>query len=121
VHGVSFVSLQKGPPAAQVPPSGLLLYDWTNELEDFADTAAFVDALDLVISVDTAVAHLAGALGKPLWLLNRFDTCWRWLEDRRDSPWYQSVRLFRQPAIGNWSAVINEVRHELQAIAGPPA
>ena len=120
VPGVSYVSLQKGPAAAQLREAspGLQLHDWTDELEDFADTAALVDALDLVISVDTAVAHLAGALGKPVWLLNRFDTCWRWLEDRRDSPWYPSARLFRQPAIGDWSSVIAEVRDELQAMAG---
>jgi len=60
--------------------------DWTAELEGFADTAALVEALDLVISVDTSVAHLAGALGKPVWLLNRFDTCWRWFAEREDSP-----------------------------------
>ena len=64
------------------------LHDFTDDLHDFADTAALIDGLDLVISVDTAVAHLAGALGKPVWLLNRFDTCFRWLQNRDDSPWY---------------------------------
>ena len=119
VTGVSFVSLQKGPSAARTdaPPPGLLLHDWTDDLDDFADTAALAEALDLVISVDTAVAHLTAALGKPLWLLNRFDTCWRWLEHRRDSPWYPSARLFRQPRFGDWSAVIDEVCAELQAAA----
>jgi tetratricopeptide (TPR) repeat protein len=115
VGGVAFVSLQKGPAAAQTrtPPAGLALHDWTDELADFADTAALIDGLDLVISVDTSVAHLAGALGKPVWLLNRFDTCWRWLLERRDSPWYPSVRLFRQPAMGDWPAAIEQVRREL--------
>ena len=69
------------------------MHDWTDELTDFADTAALIEALDLVITVDTAVAHLAGALGKPVWILNRFDACWRWLADRDDSPWYPSARL----------------------------
>lgn len=82
------VSLQKGPEADQVRagPAGLVLHDWTRELEDFADTATLVATLDLVITVDTAVAHLAGALGKTVWVLNRFDACWRWLERRDDSP-----------------------------------
>jgi hypothetical protein len=81
--GVSFVSLQKGDPAARAlaAPPELKLHDFTEELEDFADTAALVDGLDLVISVDTSVAHLAGAMGKPVWLLNRYDTCWRWMAD----------------------------------------
>lgn len=88
VPGVSFISLQKGKPAAQAanPPHGMMLHDFTAELHDFADTATLVECLDLVISVDTAVAHLAGALGKPTWLLNRFDTCWRWLLYRTTAP-----------------------------------
>ena len=77
--------------------------------EDFADTAALIDALDLVITVDTAVAHLAGALGKPVWLMNRYATCWRWLEKRSDSPWYPTLRLFRQPSPGDWSSVVKAV------------
>jgi len=66
-----------------------------------------------VISVDTAVAHLAGAMGKPAWILNRFDACWRWLTDREDSPWYPSARLFRQPRAGDWGTVISRVMTEL--------
>ena len=85
------------------------------QLEDFADTAALVDALDLVISVDTSVAHLAGALGKPVWVLNRYDQCWRWLRDRTDSPWYPTARLFRQRAPGDWTSVIREVADRLCA------
>jgi tetratricopeptide (TPR) repeat protein len=117
VPGLSFVSLQKGPPAAQAqhPPAGMALYDFTAELSDFADTAALVEALDLVISVDTAVAHLAGALSKPVWLLNRFDTCWRWLLDRADSPWYPSLRLFRQKVPGDWDGVVADVQAALSA------
>jgi hypothetical protein len=119
VPGVVFVSLQKGGPAAQAkaPPEGMNLLDWTDECMDFADTAALVEALDLVISVDTAVAHLAGALGKPVWLLNRFDTCWRWLTSRDDSPWYPTMRLFRQPRFGDWEAVVQRVAAELRPIA----
>jgi len=119
VQGVSFVSLQKGDGAAQsnAPPPGLTLTDWTGELQDFADTAALVEALDLVISVDTSVAHVAGALGKKLWLLNRYDTCWRWLLDREDSPWYKNIHIFRQPTPGDWNAVIDEVAAALGALA----
>jgi len=97
VPGLVLVSLQKGAAAAQLNATSLgsAVHDWTEELNDFADTAALIEALDLVISVDTAVVHLAGALGKPVWLLNRFDTCWRWLLGRDDSPWYPTLRQFR--------------------------
>ena len=115
VPGVTFISLQKGAPAkqAQTPPEGMCLHDWTDELHDFADTAALIECLDLVISVDTAVAHLAGAMGKPVWLLNRFNTCWRWLLEREDSPWYPTMRLFRQPKFGDWTSVIQTLVHQL--------
>jgi len=66
-------------------------------LNDFSDTAALIENLDLVITVDTSTAHLAGALGKPVWLMNRFDTCWRWFLGREDTPWYPTFRIFRQP------------------------
>jgi len=89
------------------------IIDYTDELHDFADTAALVANLDLVISVDTSTAHLAGAMGKPVWILNRFDTCWRWMLEREDSPWYPDVRLFRQPALGDWGTVIHFVRTAL--------
>jgi tetratricopeptide (TPR) repeat protein len=115
VDGVSFLSLQKGAPAAQAarPPLGMVLHDFTEDLQDFADTAALISVLDLVVSVDTSVAHLAGALGKPVWLLNRFDGCWRWLRDRDDSPWYPTLRQFRQPAAGDWASVMAAVRAAL--------
>ena len=76
---------------------------------DFADTAALIGNLDLVVSVDTAVAHLAGALGRPVWLLNRFASCWRWLQRGSQSAWYPSMRIFRQRAVGDWSEVVSEV------------
>jgi tetratricopeptide (TPR) repeat protein len=116
VPGIRLVSLQKGPPAVQTrsPPAGLDVTDWTDELTDFADTAALVAALDLIISVDTAVAHLAGALGKPVWILHRFDACWRWLRGREDSPWYPTARLFRQSTPADWSAPIRALIEALR-------
>ena len=90
------------------------MLDWTDELEDFSDTAALVEALDLVISVDTAVAHLAGAMGKPVWLLNRFDSCWRWFTEREDNPWYPTMRLFRQPRYMDWEPVVQRVADALR-------
>ncbi len=107
--GVSFVSLQKNAASARTLPAGARLHDWTAELADLADTAALIDGLDLVIGVDTAVVHLAGALGKPVWLLNRFDTDWRWLLGREDSPWYPTLRQFRQAQPGDWKGVIARV------------
>ena len=117
VRGVSFVSLQKGQPRSQTlsPPPGLLVHDWTDELHDFGDTAALIECLDLVISVDTSVVHLAGALGKPVWLLNCFNACWRWLLGRDDSPWYPTLRQFRQPKPGDWDSVVMDVRAALTA------
>jgi Flp pilus assembly protein TadD len=102
VPGISFYSLQIGEPASQAkaPPPGMNLIDRTAELTDFAETAAFIENLDLVISVDTAVVHLTGSLGKPVWTLLPFAPDWRWLLDRNDSPWYPTMRLFRQPTRG---------------------
>lgn len=118
VADVHFVSLQKGAgeqEAAQ-PPAGLPLVHLGSAIEDFADSAAIIAGLDLVISVDTAVAHLAGALGKPCWVLLPFyKPDWRWLSGRADSPWYPgTMRLFHQPQMGNWTAVIDEVRRALE-------
>jgi hypothetical protein len=86
------------------------------DLRDFSDTAALVDLVNLVITVDTSVAHLAGAMGKPVWILLAYNSDWRWLADRRDSPWYPSARLFRQQEIGNWGDVISQVRRELHGV-----
>ncbi|WP_408293872.1 glycosyltransferase family 9 protein [Paraburkholderia sediminicola] len=82
-------------------------------------TAALIENLDLVISVDTSVAHLAAAMGKPVWLLNRFSGCWRWLRDREDSPWYSSVRIFTQPQQGNWDDVLERVTAALKQTFPP--
>jgi hypothetical protein len=89
-----------------------------DELKDFSDTAALVDLVDLVITVDTSVAHLAGAMGKPVWILLPFNPDWRWLLERNDSPWYPTARLFRQPQIGNWVEVVNQVKNELRFVIG---
>jgi tetratricopeptide (TPR) repeat protein len=107
VPGITFVSLQKGEAGAQAAGSAVL--DWTDELDDFADTAALIEALDLVISVDTSVAHAAGALGRPVWVLNRFDRCWRWMTERTDTPWYPTMRLFTQSRPGVWDDVVDAV------------
>jgi tetratricopeptide (TPR) repeat protein len=122
VESIEVYSLQKGPPAAQLAEldasgwSGPHIADLTAELADFADTAALVTNLDLVITCDTAIAHLAGALGKPVWILNRFDACWRWFTNRDDSPWYPTARLFRQPTPGDWTSVVSRVTEELKSL-----
>ena len=113
VAGVALVSLQKN--ATEKLPPDMEICDWTDELGDFSDTAALIAALDLVICVDTSVAHLAGAMGKPVWILNRFDACWRWLDGRDDSPWYPTARLFRQIVPGDWANVIERVETALRA------
>ena len=120
VPGCEFFSLQKGDDAiAQLRNSALRgrVIDWTDDLQDFADTAALIENLDLVIAVDTAVAHLVGALGKPFWLLNRYDTCWRWLLDRDDSPWYPTARLFRQDRTRTWDGAIARIQVALRDCA----
>lgn len=116
IPGIDLISLQKGAPAAQArtPPHGMVVRDWTEHMHDFADTAALIEALDLVIGVDTSVVHVAGALGKPVWVLSRFDACWRWLIDREDSPWYPTARIFRQPQPGDWTSVMSRVAGELR-------
>jgi len=83
------------------------------ELDDFADTAAVIALVDLVVSVDTSVAHLAGAMGRPVWILLPFSPDWRWTLAGERSPWYPTARLFRQPALGDWDSVIERVRREL--------
>jgi len=116
----TFFSLQKGPAAvqAQHPPTGMKLIDHTADLHDFADTAALIANLDLIISVDTAVVHLAGAMAKNVWVLLSYNADWRWLLDRADSPWYPNLRLFRQKTRGDWAGVMEEVAEELLKIAG---
>lgn len=111
-NGVTFVSLQMG--ASSSAPSGMQLVNPMLDVKDFADTAAIIEQLDLVISIDTSVAHLAGALGKPTWTMLKAASDWRWLLDRTDSPWYPTMRLFRQSRAGNWGSVIADVAQELK-------
>jgi hypothetical protein len=115
IPGVDLLSLQKREPAKQPSSAALKLIDWTQDLRDFADTAALIANLDLVIAVDTAVVHLAGALGKPVWVLLPFAADWRWMLNRTDSPWYPTMRLFRQTENGDWSGPVKSVADSLRA------
>jgi hypothetical protein len=113
-----FVSLQKGvrPDDVTVLKDRSDLLHFEDKLKTFFETAALISNLDVVISVDTSVAHLAGALAKPVWILLPFVPDWRWLLEREDSPWYPTARLFRQNAPGNWSGLIGRVFGELQKL-----
>jgi hypothetical protein len=114
--GVHWINLQKrevsDPDSA--PLTGMT--DWTNDLTDFGHTAALVANLDLVICADTAVAHLAGAMGKPVWVMLPFVPDWRWMLEREDSPWYPTMRLFRQSSAGDWDGVIERVTEALRSL-----
>jgi tetratricopeptide (TPR) repeat protein len=116
VENAAFYSLQMGEAAAQAahPPSGLQLMDWTKDVRDFADTAAMIEHLDLLVTVDTSVAHLAAAMGKPVWLLLPRIPDWRWMLDRPDSPWYPTMRLLRQTTRGDWAGVLRRVVEAIQ-------
>jgi tetratricopeptide (TPR) repeat protein len=112
---VHLVSLQKqAEDSNPTAPNGFALIDPMADVTDFADTAALVANLDLVISVDTSVAHLAGGLGKRVWLLSRYDGCWRWLHGRDDSPWYPAMRIYRQHRPNDWSGVLARIRRDLE-------
>jgi ADP-heptose:LPS heptosyltransferase len=116
---VDFVSLQFDRGIEQIAqlPGRQPIRDASCDIHDFADTAALVSQLDLVIAVDTAVAHLAGALGKPVWVLLPLAPDWRWMLGRKDSPWYPTMRLFRQQRAMEWDPVIVQVRKQLQIFA----
>ena len=113
--GVQFVSLQKGAGVEQLQDVAgrLPVTELGSRLDDFMDTAAVLMNLDLVITCDTAVAHLAGALGVPVWVGIPFVPDWRWLLDRDDSPWYPAMRLFRQKTLGDWASVFEEIKAAL--------
>jgi tetratricopeptide (TPR) repeat protein len=117
VDGVEFYCLQFGGDAHAQMNGHPGLIDYTREIADFRESAALIENLDLVITVDTSVCHLVGAIGKPVWMLNRFNTCWRWLANREESPWYPTMRIFRQPALGDWASVVERVRQELTNFA----
>lgn len=111
-----WISLQKADDASKelTPTKRPNVTDWMNEIVDFADTAALVEHLDLVVAVDTSVAHLAAAMGKRVWLLNRYAGCWRWLRGRTDSPWYPGMRIFNQSSRGDWMDVLSKVIEALE-------
>ena len=117
--GVAFYSLQKGEAASELEDvaCGALIVDAGRLVEDFADTAAVIAQLDLVIAVDTAVVHLAGALGRPVWAVLPFVSDWRWMIGREDSPWYPTLRLFRQESPRDWEGVMGRVREALRDLA----
>jgi tetratricopeptide (TPR) repeat protein len=123
VEGATFYSLQLGAAARQTQQLGsrVHLIDLQDKQRDFADTAATVSQLDLVISVDTSVAHLAGAMGKPVWILLNNSPDWRWLLERADSPWYPTARLFRQSTFGDWCGVVARVERELRGLVAKTA
>jgi Tfp pilus assembly protein PilF len=117
VPDTHFFSLQKGADITATRLAGFPLEDWTIELGDFGDTAALIANLDLVISVDTSIVHCAGAIGCPVWMLDRFDNCWRWGTDPTAPGWYQTLRVFRQTRFGDWDTVILQLRDALAAEA----
>jgi tetratricopeptide (TPR) repeat protein len=119
VPGIEWHTLQLGAAAQQISrlSTAFAVHDLTASIKDFSDTAAYINNLDLVITVDTSVAHVAGAIGAPVWMLNRFDTCWRWGANSNGSqtPWYPSMRIFRQPVFGDWQSVVAETGQALSA------
>jgi len=117
LRDAEFISLQLPDPHVE-PLDDPALIDRTSALRDFDDTAALIADLDLVISVDTAVAHLAGALARPVWMMLPRAPDFRWMMDRSDSPWYPTMRLFRQPSPGDWESVVAAVAGALRGRAG---
>jgi len=119
MEDIEFFSLQIGHGAEQIQehPGSSSIADYAAQIQNFADTAALVMELDLIISVDTAVAHLAGALGKPVWTLLPFVPDWRWGLEGETTPWYPTMQLFRQPKLGDWDSVIQRVAEELKKLA----
>ncbi|MFQ3573348.1 MAG: tetratricopeptide repeat protein, partial [Thermodesulfovibrionales bacterium] len=115
IKGISFFSIQKGE-ASKDAEKYDFIRDYTAEISDFSDTAGLIQNLDLIISIDTSVAHLAGALAKPVWILLPCSPDWRWLLGRDDSPWYKTARLFRQKRIGQWDDVILMLKKEMEAL-----
>ncbi|MFM7305705.1 MAG: glycosyltransferase family 9 protein, partial [Alphaproteobacteria bacterium] len=115
-NNAAWFGIQKGIPATDLEALSaaphLRIFD--SEITDFEDTAALIAEMDLIITVDTSLAHLAGSMGRECWVLLPFNPDWRWLLGRRDSPWYPSVQLFRQPQIGDWTSVLTQSRAALQ-------
>ena len=116
IPDILWISLQKGPPAEQLkkPPAGMFIADYTEDMYDFYETCCAIEQCDLVITVDTAVCHAAASIGKPTWMLSRWDGCWRWFGDREDCPWYPSLRQFVQNAPDDWSQTMLKMQKELR-------
>jgi len=115
---IEFYSLQKGDPAegelaARMQQVNLPIVNLMPDVNNWMDTAALVSNMDLVVTVDTSMVHLAGAIGRPVWMLNRLDTCWRWMLRRTDSPWYPTLRIFRQTKPKDWQPVVDEITKNL--------
>lgn len=119
IPNILWVSLQKGPPAEQIknPISGMTIGDFTEDMYDFYETCCAIENCDLVISVDTAVVHAAASIGKPTWLLSRWDGCWRWFGDRLNSPWYPSLQQFVQLQPGDWDGMMKVAAKQLAILA----
>jgi ADP-heptose:LPS heptosyltransferase len=122
ISGVSLVSLQKGAGGEQIESNrervSMHVFDDLDQDAVLVDSAAIMQHLDLVITPDTTIAHLAGALGRPVWVLLPVGSDWRWLAGRTDSPWYPTMRLFQQKTFGDWAGVIEEVAEALRAKVG---
>jgi len=121
IPDVRFLTLQVGPGSeqAQSPPAGLALEDFTEHIKDFADTAGLLANLDLVVAVDTAVVHLAGAMGVPTFTLIDTANDWRWMVEREETPWYPGMRLFRQKTRGDWADVVERVKQRILDLRRP--
>ncbi|MCD6395283.1 MAG: glycosyltransferase, partial [Planctomycetes bacterium] len=119
IRNVKLFSLQKGPGIEQIKnwQGAAELIDLGQAFEDFTDTAAAIENMDLIISVDTSVIHLAGAMGKPVWTLLPFMPDWRWMMEKQDCPWYPTMRLFRQERPGNWHGLFEQLAHMLHKLA----
>ena len=113
--GIDWLSLQKGPPAGQLAklPGSIAVWDAASQDRDLAETAALVSTLDLVVTTDTCIAHLAGAMAKPVWILLPHLADWRWMQNSETTPWYPTARLFRQTTPGDWTSVLKRVIAEL--------
>ena len=114
IPNIHFFNLQKDASKDQLKdfPAARII-DFMDEVDNFMDTAALISNLDLVIAVDTSIVHLVGALGKPVWMLSRYDGCWRWLLNRNDSPWYPTMKIYHQSNKREWGEVINHIRQDL--------
>jgi tetratricopeptide (TPR) repeat protein len=121
ISGITWISLQKGAPAGQLVslPGGIFVWDGSSHDRDLAETAALIATLDLVITTDTCIAHLAGAMAKPVWILLPYLADWRWMQRIDTTPWYPTARLFRQRAPGNWNGVLERVIEQLSALRAP--